>query len=71
MEYKGTGLISNPDSKVHRANMEPIWGRQNPGVPKVCPMNFDIWVTLLYIGFCFRPSQATHVFVQPDTKEIC
>ena len=28
-----------PDSKVHAANMGPIWGRQAPG-----PMNFAIWV---------------------------
>ena len=23
----------NPDSKVHRAHMGPIWGRQDPGGP--------------------------------------
>ena len=32
-----------PDSKVHGANMGPIWGRQGPGGPHVCPMNFAIW----------------------------
>ena len=32
-----------PDSKVHGANMGPIWGRQNPGRPHVGPMNFVIW----------------------------
>ena len=32
------------DSKVHGANMEPIWGRQDPGGPHVGPMNFSIWV---------------------------
>ena len=26
-----------PDSKVHGANMGPIWGRQDPGVPHVGP----------------------------------
>ena len=36
-----------PDSKVHGANMGPIWGRQDPGGPHVGPMNFAIWV---YIG---------------------
>ena len=30
------------DSKVHGANMGPIWGRQDPGGPHVCPMNFVI-----------------------------
>ena len=33
-----------PDSKVHGANMGPIWGRQDPGGPHVGPMNFIIWV---------------------------
>ena len=26
-----------PDSKVHGANMEPIWGRQDPGGPMLAP----------------------------------
>ena len=34
------------DSKVHGANMGPIWGRQDPGGPFVGPMNFAIWVAL-------------------------
>ena len=33
----------NPDSNVHGANMGPIWGRQDPGGPHICPMNFAIW----------------------------
>ena len=33
-----------PDSKVHGANMGPIWGRQDPDGPHVGPMNFAIWV---------------------------
>ena len=32
-----------PDSKVHGANMGPIWGRQDPGGPHVGLMNFAIW----------------------------
>ena len=35
--------LSFPDSKVHGANMGPIWGRQYPGGPNVGPMNFAIW----------------------------
>ena len=38
--------ISSPtisDNKVHGANMGPFWGRQDPGGPHVCPMNFAIW----------------------------
>ena len=35
--------VTTPDSKVHGANMGPIWGRQDPGGPHVGPMNFAIW----------------------------
>ena len=38
--------LSCPDSKSHGANMGPIWGRQDPGGPHVCPMNFAICVAL-------------------------
>ena len=38
-----------PDSKVRGANMEPIWGRQDPGGPHAGPMNFVIWV---FISIC-------------------
>ena len=33
--------MTTPDSKVHGANMGPIWGRQDPGGPLVGPMNFS------------------------------
>ena len=32
-----------PNSKVHGANMGPIWGRQDTGGPHVGPMNDAIW----------------------------
>ena len=32
-----------PDSKVHGANMGPIWGRQDPGGPHGGHMNLAIW----------------------------
>ena len=32
----------HPESKVHRANMGPIWGREDPGGPHVGPMNLAI-----------------------------
>ena len=32
-----------PDSKVHGADMGPIWGRQDPGGPHVGPMSLVIW----------------------------
>ena len=40
----GRQLNVFPDSKVHGANMGPIWGRQDPGGPHVGPMNLAIWV---------------------------
>ena len=47
----GTILQAYPDSKVHGANMGPIWGRQDPGGPHVGPINFAIWVsTHLWAG---------------------
>ena len=36
--------VAFPDSKVHGANMAPIWGRQDTGGPHVGPTNFAIWV---------------------------
>ena len=36
-------FIKAPDSKVHGANMGPIWGRQNPDGPHIGPTNFTIW----------------------------
>ena len=38
-----------PDSKVHGANMGPIWGRQDPGGLHGGPINFAIWVCMLLI----------------------
>ena len=35
------------DSKVHGANMGPIWGRQDPGGPPAGSMNFAIWADLI------------------------
>ena len=53
--YQSTAYIKdNPDSKVHGANMGPIWGRQDPGGPHVGPMNFAIWelIQVDRIMFC-------------------
>ena len=40
-----------PDSKVHGANMGPIWGREGPGGPHVDPMNLAIWDALFFIVY--------------------
>ena len=45
------GLIGFPHSKVHGANMGPIWGRQDPGGPHVGPMKLAIWVGLPFTWF--------------------
>ena len=35
---------NSPDSKLHGANMGPIWGRQDHDGAHVDPMNLAIWV---------------------------
>ena len=42
--WKATFSVSYPDSKVRRANMGPIWSRQDPGGLHFGPMNFAIWI---------------------------
>ena len=39
-----------PDSKVHGANIGPIWGRQDPGGPYVGPMNLAIREVKIGLG---------------------
>ena len=41
-------LDKRPNSKLHGANIGPIWDRQDPGGSHVGPMNFAVWVTLNY-----------------------
>ena len=49
-----------PDSKIHWANMGPIWGRQDPGGPHVGPVKCVIWVVMhcidapLFVSFNSR-----------------
>ena len=37
---ENSSRTKSPDSKVHGANMGPIWGGQVPGEPHVGPMNY-------------------------------
>ena len=46
-----------PDSKVHGANMGPIWGRQDPRGPHVGPMNLAMWDCL---GVIFKGDKITY-----------
>ena len=39
---------NNPGSKVHGANMGPIWGRQDPGGPHVGPMDLAIREAIIF-----------------------
>ena len=48
-DVPGAHFTNTPDSKVPRANMGPIWGRQDPGGPHVGPMNLAIWDGLTLI----------------------
>ena len=41
----------DPDSKVHGANMGPIWGRQDPGGPHLGAMYIDIWEPVCIYGW--------------------
>ena len=41
-----------PDSKVHGANMGPIWGRQDPGERHVGPMSLASWDAMHYM-YCY------------------
>ena len=54
-------IRSSPDSKVHGANMGPIWGQQDPGGSDVGPMNLAIWVVWVY---------AMHVMKTPSNGNI-
>ena len=44
--YQMAWINSHPNSKIHGANMGPIWGRLDPGGPHVGPMNFAIWAVI-------------------------
>ena len=44
-------LTAFSDSKVHGANIGPIWGRQDPGGPHVVPIKFAIWTLTLSHNF--------------------
>ena len=46
--------ICYPDSKVHGANMGPIWGWQGPGGHHVGPMNLAIWEVDVLVNLSFK-----------------
>ena len=42
-EIKQELIGTNPDNKIHGANMGPTWGQQDPGGPHVGHVNRVIW----------------------------
>ena len=72
--YRKPGVILTkihdiiPDSKVHGANMRPIWGRQDPGGPHVDPMNFAICVYMAPLGHDKLNFQEHKVYEYIDPK---
>ena len=62
-----------PDSKVHGANMGPIWGRQDPGGSHVGPMNLAIWVTYAriedYLRWCTEPTSQRIKYVSKENSD--
>ena len=52
-------IHDNPNSKVHGANMGPIWGRQDPGGLHVGPMNFALWECYVPDRRCWRKTEKT------------
>ena len=66
-------MTNSPDSKVHGANMGPIWGRQDPGGAHIGLVNLAVWVTFIhcakdYVASCFLASAVYSVICR---KEVC
>ena len=59
------------DSKVHGANMGPIWGQQDPGGPHAGPMNFDIWVSMSSLKFDKISKFVPQYFTISHHTELC
>ena len=62
----------DPDSKVHGANMGPIWGRRDPGGPHVGTMNFAIWggYQKSHVFLWFFPTHFRLVLFSLDTHRL-
>ena len=62
-------LLDNPDSKVHGANMGPIWARQDPGGPMLAPWtllsgNAYIASSVYYVSLVIAKSYLKHATMQ-------
>ena len=61
-------LVTNPDSKVHGANMGPIWGQQDPGGSHVGPMNIAIWEAISKMLLYGEWDHLEHVSLKCESK---
>ena len=60
-----------PGSKVHGANMGPIWGQHDPGGPHVGPMNFAIWGAMRWKNTFVDQYSLCHCIIASfDIKDI-
>ena len=50
-------------SKVHGADMGPIWRQQDPVGPHVGPMNFAILVYISSVGKIIHPGHILNAYV--------
>ena len=64
VQVRNFGTYTNPDSKVHGANMGPTWGRQDPGGPHVGRMNLAIWERFSVVPTAKNPS-AWYIYASP------
>ena len=60
-----------PDSKVHWANMGPIWGRQDPEGPHMDPMNFVIWDTSGSSSLTSSYATLVHTIFTTEKRNNC
>ena len=64
--YHQKRIGSVPESKVHGANMGPIWGRQDPDGPHVGPLNFAIWGTIYVALAITHPTTFVRISLRYD-----
>ena len=64
-------IVLYPDSKVHGANMGPIWGRQDPDWLHIGPMKIAIWIyTMLQFGVDCKLNEFVRITWIPDKNNL-
>ena len=59
-----------PDSKVHGANMGPIWGRQDPGGPMLAPRTLLSGCCYLLAEDFFHRKHEDYIYVKGGTRVL-